>query len=79
LREDNNQLVKQMIKMKENRAQIVNDVLMGSIPKHKIDEHIKEKLESEEQEMNSIIKPEYLKNSAMDDVDVSAVMMRFEA
>jgi hypothetical protein len=48
LREDNNQLVKQMIKMKENRAQIVNDVLMGSIPKHKIDEHIKEKLESEE-------------------------------
>lgn len=60
-----------MIKMKENRAQILNDVTMGTIPQYKMEEHMKSKLASEEEEMNANIKPEYLKNSAVDNINVS--------
>jgi len=41
---------------------------MGTIPSFKIEEHMKEKLASEEEEMNTVIKPEYMKNTAMEHV-----------
>lgn len=34
---------------------------------------MKEKLASEEEEMNTVIKPEYMKNTAMEHVSVSAL------
>jgi hypothetical protein len=45
---------------------------MGTIPGHKIEEHMKEKLANEEEEMNTIIKPEYMKNTTMEHVSVSS-------
>ena len=46
---------------------------MGTIPSFKIEEHMKEKLASEEEEMNTVIKPEYMKNTAMEHVSVRAL------
>ena len=60
-----------MLKMKETRAQILNDLLMGSIPSYKMEDHMKMKLSTEEDEINQVIKPEYLKNSAVDNITVS--------
>lgn len=64
-----------MLKMKETRASILNDFMMGTVPTYKMEEHMKSKLSSEEDEINSVIKPEYLKNSAIDNVIVSACFM----
>lgn len=64
-----------MLKMKETRASILNDFMMGTVPTYKMEEHMKSKLSSEEDEINSVIKPEYLKNSAIDNVIVSSCFM----
>jgi len=45
--------------------------MMGSIASYKMEEHVKQKLSSEEDEINQVIKPEYLKNSAVDNINVS--------
>jgi len=71
LKDDNNNLVKQLLKMKETRAQLLNELLMGSIPSYKLEDHMKIKLSTEEDEINQVIKPEYLKNSAVDNITVS--------
>lgn len=36
-----------------------------------MEEHVKLKLGSEEEEINQVIKPEYLKNSAVENISVS--------
>jgi hypothetical protein len=38
-----------------------------------MEEHVKLKLGSEEEEINAVIKPEYLKNSAVDNINVSSL------
>jgi hypothetical protein len=45
--------------------------MMGTVPSYKIEEHMKSKLAGEEDEINSVIKPEYLKNSAVENIRVS--------
>lgn len=60
-----------MLKMKETRASLLNDFMMGTVPNYKIEEHMKSKLAGEEDEINSVIKPEYLKNSAVENIRVS--------
>jgi hypothetical protein len=45
--------------------------MMGSIATYKMEEHVKLKLGSEEEEINQVIKPEYLKNSAVENISVS--------
>lgn len=64
-----------MLKMKETRASILNDFMMGTVPTYKMEEHMKSKLSSEEDEINSVIKPEYLKNSALENVSVSFLFL----
>lgn len=50
--------------------------MMGSIASYKMEEHVKQKLSSEEDEINQVIKPEYLKNSAVDNINVSEKRVR---
>lgn len=63
-------MVKQMLKMKETRASILNDFMLGSVPSYKTEEYMKSKLSGEENEINQVLKPEYLKNSAVENIQV---------
>lgn len=75
LREDNQNLVKQMLKMKETRASILNDFMLGSVPSYKAEEYMKSKLSGEEDEVNAVIKAEYLKNSSVENITVSPLFL----
>lgn len=46
--------------------------MLGSVPQYKTEEYMKSKLSSEEDEVNQVIKAEYLKNSSVENITVSA-------
>ena len=48
--------------------------MLGSVPQYKTEEYMKSKLSSEEDEVNQVIKAEYLKNSSVENITVSALI-----
>ena len=59
---DNQEYVKQMISMKESRANLMNDVLSGQI-NSEAGQRIQSNMSAEESKLGEIIKPEYLRPS----------------
>jgi WD40 repeat protein len=49
--------------------------MLGSVPQYKTEEYMKSKLSSEEDEVNQVIKAEYLKNSSVENITVSAPIL----
>ena len=60
LMSDNQEYVKQMISMKESRAQLMNDCLSGKM-NPELGQKIQSKMDAEESKLGEIIKPEYLR------------------
>ena len=57
---DNQEYVKQMIAMRESRAQLMNDCLSGRLTSES-SQQLQTKMEQEESKLGEIIKPEYLR------------------
>ena len=60
LKADNQEYVKQIISMKESRAQLMNDCLSGKLSAE-MGESIRTNLNAEESKFSETIKPEYLR------------------
>ena len=63
LLDDNVEYVQQMLAMKENRANIINDLTSGKVSKEQLNQRMQLNSEAEEAKLDAIVKPEYLKQN----------------
>ena len=52
-----------MLAMKENRANIINDLTSAKVSKEQLNQRMQMNSEAEEAKLDAIVKPEYLKQN----------------
>ena len=59
-----------MLAMKENRANIINDLTSGKVSKEQLNQRMQMNSEAEEAKLDAIVKPEYLKQNMNQNINI---------